>query len=101
MPQQSSTTRRTRTPRSTKAETERRVRAVRRWITDENVAVEEAVERLQRDHGIGRRQALRYWVRAYVELLSPEDRCRHDRGHRPRDREGRYRPWSILSPGRA
>lgn len=79
--------------RATKAEVEARLTAVRRWILDEGVAVEEAVRRLQDAHGIGRRQALRYFVRAYRPLLSDDDRRRSSH---PRDRRGRYQPWRSL-----
>ena len=53
-----------RAPRATKAEVEARLAAVSRWIADEGVTVAEAVRRLQDAHGLGWRQALRYWTRA-------------------------------------
>lgn len=80
-------------PRCTKAEAQSRLAAVRRWIKREGISVDEAVERLQDAHGIGRRQALRYWVRGYRPLLSERDRRR---AGRPRDGQGRYTMWPSL-----
>ena len=80
--------------RATKEDVASRLARVRRWIRDEGMDVNVAVERMQELYGISRRQALRYWVRGYRPLLSDEDRRRSDR---PRDKRGRYRPWPSLS----
>ena len=85
-----------RAARATKAEVEARLAAVRRWIALEGVPVDEAVRRLRDAHGLGWRQALRYWTRAYAPLLDERDRRLHARRQRPRGRDGRYRPWPSL-----
>ena len=80
---------------ATPDEVEGRVRAVRGWIQWEGLGVEEAVERVRWEFGVGRRQALRYWVRAYVPLLSEGDRRDREAGRRPRSDTG-FGRWPSL-----
>lgn len=93
-----------RAPRATKAEMQTRIATVRDWIREDGITVEEALRRLQDAYRLGRRQAIRLWVRAYVPLLNGDERRQRAQGRRPRDRQGRYRPWpsldaSAIQPG--
>ncbi len=61
----------------------------------EHIRFEEAVQRITDEFGVGRRQAVRVWTRAYVPMLSDEDRRARDEGHRPRSWTG-FAMWPSI-----
>jgi hypothetical protein len=65
------------------------------WIEDEGIDFQQAIVRLMEDTGVGRRQAIRYWIRGFEPLLSPRDRYRRAHGVRPR-RRGSYVSWPSI-----
>lgn len=80
---------------ATPVEVRCRVGQVQEWIIYEHIRVEEALQRITDEFGVGRRQAIRYWVRAYVPYLSPEDQRARAEGHRPRDWTG-FTMWPSI-----
>lgn len=63
--------------RATAAEMRVRIAMVEEWIVDDDPAFAEMIRRITTEFGVGRRQAIRYLVKAREPLMTDRERYRY------------------------